>query len=295
MQPIVFPKGPWEKWTEEQCIEALFHSRWPNGYRCPACSNAYCSVLNTRKHPIYVCSSCRQQTSITSGTVMHGTRTPLRSWLRAMLWIAEEATSVSLSEILGVTYKTAWLIGHKLRDALTQEANEQKLSGNVAVTGGIYGWRCFSSLIMEPTDQPIVIGASLEGEKILEIKMAQMDLDVAGKSRLLVRYVYDIFCEKNVAEDFRKVKTFSYRGMNSFKPLSQPLLHAMRWFDHTLQGIGPKHLQAYLNQQSYIHNIRCGKYGSIQDLLRLCGTTMTITYRQLTRPRPPVKVRYFAA
>lgn len=68
---------------------------------------------------------------------MHGTRTPLRCWLRAMQWLGDESTSVDLAELLGVTYKTAWLIGHKLRDALTLEADEKKLSGDVAVTGGV--------------------------------------------------------------------------------------------------------------------------------------------------------------
>ncbi|CAI6056996.1 IS1595 family transposase [Cohnella sp. JJ-181] len=295
MLPIVVPKGSWETWTEEQCIEALYQARWPHGFRCPACNYPHCSVSRTRKHPLYVCSSCRLQTSITAGTVMHGTRTPLRLWFRAMLWIGEEATSVELSEVLGVTYKTAWLIGHKLRDALTLVAEESKLSGSVAVTGGVYGWRCFSSLVTEPTDQPIVIGAELDGEEIQFVKMVQMDLSVVGKSRLLTRYVYDVFSEFHAEVDFKRVKTFAYRGMKSFKPLSAILMKAMHWFDHTLQGLGPKHLQAYLNQQAFVYNINRSGQGLLWYLMRLCGSTMTITYRQLTRPRARVPNRYWAA
>ncbi|MDI4645418.1 hypothetical protein [Cohnella hashimotonis] len=214
---------------------------------------------------------------------MHGTRTPLRLWFRAMQWLGEETTSVELAEILGVTYKTAWLIGHKLRDALSPEADEQKLRGSVAVTGGIYGWRCFSSLVNEPTDQPIVIGAEIDGEDILAVKMVQMDLRLAGQSRLLTRYVYDVFSEHHVEADFKTVKTFAYRGMKSHKPLSAVLMHAMRWFDHTLQGLGPKHLQAYLIHQSFVYNFSGSRLLMMNHLLLACSSIKCVTYRELTR------------
>ncbi|MFC3803102.1 hypothetical protein [Cohnella sp. GCM10012308] len=214
---------------------------------------------------------------------MHGTRTPLRHWFRAMQWLAEESTSVELAEILGVTYKTAWLIGHKLRDALSIEAEQQKLRGSVAVTGGIYGWRCFSSLVPEPTDQPIVIGAELDGEDIVAVKMAQMDLHLAGRSRLLTRYVYDVFSEHHVEIEFKKVNTYAYRGMKSHKPLSAVLMHVMHWFDHVLQGLGPKHLQAYLNHQTFVFNFSSSRMLMMDHLLLSCSSLKSITYRELTQ------------
>lgn len=282
---IAFPEGPWESWTETQCVEALRQARWPDGFRCPVCRYPHCSVIRTRRHPLYVCSSCRHQTSITAGTVMHGTRTPLRCWFRAMQWLGDESTSVELAELLGVTYKTAWLIGHKLRDALTLEADEKKLSGDVAVTGGIYGWRCYSSLVPEPTDQPIVIGGEMNGESVLFVKLVQMDLCLVGKSRLLTRYVYDIFSEVHVETEFKKVKTFAYRGMRSMKPLSAVLIHAMNWFDHTLQGLGPKHLQAYLHHQSFVHNFSHSRTRMQSHILRLSSSVRSITYKELTQKK----------
>lgn len=282
---IAFPEGSCASWSEDQCVEALRQARWPNGFRCPACRYPYCSVIRTRKHPLYVCSSCRHQTSVTAGTVMHGTRTPLRYWFRAMQWIGEESTSVELAEILGVTYKTAWLIGHKLRDALTLEADEIKLTGSVAVTGGVYGWRCYSSLITEPTDQPIVIGAEMGGEDVQFVKLVQMNPRLAGKSRLLTRYVYDVFSEYHVEAEFKTVKTFAYRGMRSLRPLSAVLMHAVYWFDHTLQGLGPKHLQAYLNHQSFVFNFSRRRTQMQGHLLRLCSCIRSITYRELTQQK----------
>ncbi|WP_254639017.1 hypothetical protein [Cohnella sp. GbtcB17] len=202
-----------------------------------------------------------------------------------MQWLGDESTSVELAELLGVTYKTAWLIGHKLRDALTLEADEKKLSGDVAVTGGVYGWRCYSSLIPEPTDQPIVIGGEMNGESVLFVKLVQMDPRLAGKSRLLTRYVYDVFSEVHVETEFKKVKSFAYRGMRSLKPLSAVLMHAMNWFDHTLQGLGPKHLQAYLHHQSFVHNFSHSRTRMQSHILRLSSSVRSITYRELTQKK----------
>ncbi|MEK0313699.1 IS1595 family transposase [Cohnella sp. 56] len=284
---IDLPAGSWESWTEAQCVEALYQARWPHGFRCPDCNYAHCSVLRTRKYPLYICSSCKRQTSITAGTVMHGTRTPLRLWFRAMLWVAEEGTSVELAEILQVTYKTAWLIGHKLRDALTQEAEGQQLTGAVAVTGGIYGFKWYSggSLHMKPEHQPVVIGAAMDdNEELLEIKMEHMDRSVTGNSRLLGRFVYEEFAEHHAPESVKSMKMYPYYGVKSLKPLSALLRHAMNWFDHKLQGIGPKYLQAYLNHQSFVFNIsRRGSNQVLGHLLHLCGTRRTVTCRQLTR------------
>lgn len=278
------PEGSWETWSEFQCVEALFKARWPDGFRCPRCSYAHYSVIKSRKYPLYVCASCRHQTSVTAGTVFHGTRTPLRMWFRAMIWLVEEATSVELSDVLGVTYKTAWLIGHKLRDALTQEANEQYLSGVVAVTGGIYGWRrASSSLVMEPTDQPVAIGGTMEGdEEVREIKMEHLNKRVAGSSRLISRNAQMTFSDFHVSEHAKVVRAFPYFGMNKLAPLSAALMHTLRWFDHKLQGIGPKHLQAYLNHQSFVFNIAKKDSKVVPYMLRLCAISDRITYRKIT-------------
>lgn len=280
---FTLPEGSWETWTEEQCIEALYNARWPDGFRCPRCSYAHCSVLRSRKRPLYVCASCRHQTSITAGTVFHGTRTPLRMWFRAMIWLVEEATSVELSEILGVTYKTAWLIGHKLRDALTQQSNDQLLSGLVAVTGGIYGWRrASSSLVMATTDEPVAIGGTVEGnDDIREIKMEHLSKREAGSSRLISRFAHMKFSDAHVSEEAKAVRAFPYFGMNKLAPLSAILTHTLRWFDHTLQGIGPKHLQAYLNHQSFAFNISKKALAVVPYMLHLCATRKRITYHEL--------------
>ena len=72
--------------TQEACREYLFASRWPDGLVCPGCGGER-SGGETRRH-LWVCTACRQQTSVTAGTVMHGTRTPLRAWFWAAYLVA---------------------------------------------------------------------------------------------------------------------------------------------------------------------------------------------------------------
>jgi Zn ribbon nucleic-acid-binding protein len=66
---------------EAACLDYLAASRWPEGFRCPACGGERAWVLD-RRH-LWECAACRHQASVTAGTVMHRTRTPLRLWFWA--------------------------------------------------------------------------------------------------------------------------------------------------------------------------------------------------------------------
>ena len=60
------------------CLDYLAASRWPEGFNCPACAGRRAWGLE-RRH-LWECADCHHQTSVTAGTVMHGTRTSLRLW-----------------------------------------------------------------------------------------------------------------------------------------------------------------------------------------------------------------------
>ncbi len=78
---------------EAACLDYLAASRWPVGYRCPACESEHAWILE-RRH-LWECSRCHQQTSVTAGTVMHGTRTPLRLWFWATYLVATHTPGIS--------------------------------------------------------------------------------------------------------------------------------------------------------------------------------------------------------
>ena len=105
--------------SEEACAELL--RRWKygeQGFRCPRCGGRSAWFLPSRR--LDECTSCHKQVSLTSGTVMHGSRKPLRLWFLAMFLFVVSKQGISaldLSRQLGVTPKTAWTWLHKLRSA----------------------------------------------------------------------------------------------------------------------------------------------------------------------------------
>lgn len=106
--------------TEASCLAYLAASRWPEGFICPGCGGSEAWVL-ARRH-LWECARCHQQTSVTAGTVMHATRTPLRTWFWAAYLLATHHPGISAKQLqrqLGLSrYETAWLILQKLRRAM---------------------------------------------------------------------------------------------------------------------------------------------------------------------------------
>src|SRR3990172_1774256 len=125
--------------TEDACRNYLMGLRWPEGFRCPSCQGTKAWV-NSRH--LIVCAGCGRQVSLTAGTVMHGTRKPLRMWFRAMWWVCTQKTGGSargLQRLLGFgSYQTAWAWLQKLRRAMIR-AGREALEGPVEVDDGFIG------------------------------------------------------------------------------------------------------------------------------------------------------------
>ena len=77
--------------TEDQCFDALYQWRWPNGFVCPHCGHDRCCQLNSRK--LQQCNRCHRQTSITAGTIFDSTKLPLTVWFQAIYLITQDVTA----------------------------------------------------------------------------------------------------------------------------------------------------------------------------------------------------------
>lgn len=128
--------------TEEQCTAALTALRWPDGFRCPRCGSAAHYLVGHGARRLFQCRGCRHQTSLTAGTLLDSTKLPLRTWFLAIFLISQDKTglsSLALKRHLGTSYRTAWLIHHKLMGAMAQRDAEQPLSGSVQVDDAYLG------------------------------------------------------------------------------------------------------------------------------------------------------------
>lgn len=117
--------------SEDACREYLEDLRWPNGMACMRCGSTSVSRISTRDQ--LDCNSCRNRFSITSGTIFHDTHLPLWKWFLAVYTICESKKGVSANQIkreLGVAYKTAWYLNHRIRNAMAQAREDApKLTG----------------------------------------------------------------------------------------------------------------------------------------------------------------------
>src|SRR3954451_10432160 len=103
--------------SEDKCRELLEQLRWPDGVRCPRCG--FDSISRIEKRKQFECNepSCRYQFSVTAGTVFHDSHLPLWKWFLAIYMVGESKKGISAKQLertLGVSYKTAWYLGHRI-------------------------------------------------------------------------------------------------------------------------------------------------------------------------------------
>lgn len=121
--------------NEEACWSHFLSLRWPDGFICPSCQATEGCFKPSRK--IFECYGCKHQTSITAGTMFHKTKIPLAKWFWFIFFMATSKKGVSmlyLQQQLKInTYKTAWSMGHKIRQGMAVRNALYALHGIVEV------------------------------------------------------------------------------------------------------------------------------------------------------------------
>ena len=128
--------------TEAKCYRALYKSRWPAGFRCPCCGDRRRSRFRRGAQVYYQCRACRHQATLTSGTLFAGSTLPLRTWLLALHLLTATKTNLAALELmrhLGVNYKTAWRLKHKVMQAMAERENTRRLKGFVQIDDAYLG------------------------------------------------------------------------------------------------------------------------------------------------------------
>src|ERR1022692_4621302 len=123
---------------KDKAREFLENLRWPNGPVCPHCDCTTAYKLTAKpnsKRPVrpgvWKCKDCEQQFTVTVNTIFEDSHIPLNKWLLAIHLLCASKKGISshqLHRMLGVTYKTAWFMSHRIREAMA--------SGGLAPMGG---------------------------------------------------------------------------------------------------------------------------------------------------------------
>ena len=126
---------------EQAAYETFKAMRWEGGEPvCPRCGCCEAYDISTRRK--FKCKACYHQFSVTSGTIFASRKLDFVDMLAAICVFVTNAkgmSSVQFSRTLDVQYKTAWVMAHKLREALSDEVENAKLDGEVEIDGAYFG------------------------------------------------------------------------------------------------------------------------------------------------------------
>lgn len=284
---------------EEACRAYLFECRWPEGFRCRRCGGGEVGTMH-RRRAIWQCKTCGAQTSVTAGTVMHGTRQPLRLWFWAAYLVATHhpgISAVQLKRQLGLRrHETAWMMLHKLRRAMVapeREPLKREVEVDEFFLGGV---------------EEGMHGARQRGEKALCGVAIEVRRHGSGRVRLQVLAdasgpSLSAFVKSTTAPG-AIVHTDGWPGYNGLRkagyeqrprsqraePGEQLLPRAHRavsnlkaWMHGTHRGVSNEHLPIYLDEFVFRHNRRGTPMAAFQTLLGLGALHEPSTYREITR------------
>ena len=286
---------------EQACAAYLEQLRWSSGFICPACGLTADPWHQTRGR--LVCPGCRHQTSVTSGTILDKTRTPLTTWFEAAWHLTTAKSGLSaktLERTLGASYRTAWVILQRFRVAMVRSEREL-LSGTVEVDESLVGGVEQGGKRGRGTSKPVVVIAIeiKEPKGFGRVRMRHIP-DASGAN--LVPFVCDVVAQGAVVhtDGWGGYNDLPQRGFthqvtvlsSSGDPahVSMPGVHRVasllkRWILGTHQGaISAAHLQSYLEEFTFRFNRRTsGSRGLVfRRLIEQAVATGPVTEAEVT-------------
>lgn len=109
--------------NEDAAEHWLVQQRWPHGVTCVRCQSPNIQIRKTRKPQPYRCRDCRKDFSVKTGTLLHNSKLTLQQWVFAIYQMSTSLKGVSSMKLhrdLGITQKSAWHVGHRIRSMWAQ-------------------------------------------------------------------------------------------------------------------------------------------------------------------------------
>jgi hypothetical protein len=288
--------------NEAACAAYLREARWPGGFVCPACGGARGWELSGKAWT-HECAACHKQTSVTAGTVMHGSKLPLTVWFWAAYLMATHSNGISALQVqkqLGLgSYRTAWMLCAKLRRAMVAPGRDP-LTGLVEVDEADLPCR-------SRNDPPSGGGGRSHQGKILIAGAVEVQEKGPGRVRLSVIKDFSAgslhgFLRTAVAPG-ATAKTDGWSGYPGAPGISHephvigpmaahivlPWVHRVfsnlkTWALGVYHGLRRKNIQTYLDEFVFRFNRRRTRHAAFRTLLGISVVTNPATYKMLITP-----------
>lgn len=293
--------------SEDRCRQYLAALRWPKGIICPRCGSTSISSISTRNQ--LDCNTCRNRFSVTSGTIFHDSHLPLWKWFATTYLMIESKKGISSNQIrrtIGVSYKTAWYLTHRIRAAMA-EVNPEPLTGTVEADETLVGGKRLRKRSNYRDNKAMVMGVIERGGRV-RLEMA----DVRQKD--LTREMAHAFLRRHTVPELERLITdeqYAYRGFADADTRHETVHHGSKeWargdvHTNTVENIWSllqrsiigsyhklsfKHLDAYLDELEWRFNNRRNPY-LFRETVRKLVASANLPYTKLVRSQQPQRAQ----
>ncbi len=276
---------------EDNCRAYLEELRWPDGVSCPRCSSK--SISRVQKYDIFDCNSCRYQFSVTSGTTLHDSHLPLWKWFATAYLMIESKKGISANQVkrtIGVSYKTAWYLCHRIRASMS--GTNGLLKGIVEVDETYVGGKTVGKGHGYKGNKTIVAGAVERSGK------AELSVIEHADAKTLVKFIQEntapdvVYTDEWPAYKALAKMGISHESVNhSINEWAKGKVHTnsvenvwsllKRSIVGSYHHVSEKHLDTYLEELEWRFNNRENPYLFRDTLLKLVESG-NLAYKELT-------------
>ena len=290
--------------SEDKCREYLEGLRWPDGVTCPRCESKKISRIYERNQ--FACDSCQYQFSVRAGTIFHDSHLPLTKWFMAVYLMCESRKGISANQLkrtIGVAYKTAWYLCHRIRAAV-KDADTTPLANIVECDETYVGGKARNKHKSQRR-------ANTQGRSLVNKSVVLGAIERGGQLRLKVgkkvdRETLHGFVKETTHPDTKCIMTDewpAYDGIADENTKHETINHgndewvrgdvhtntaesAWSLFKRSIVGayhqVSAKHLERYLDEFEFRFNNRNNPYLFRDTLLRLIASP-NLEYKELTK------------
>jgi len=286
--------------SENKCREYLEALRWPDEISCPRCASNRISRIKERNQ--FDCDGCRYQFSVTAGTIFNDSHLPLWKWFLCVYLLCESKKGMSANQIkrtIGVSYKTAWYLCHRVRAAM-KEVNPEPLDGILEMDETFIGgkYRGHDARRNRLKNKEVVVGIKQRGGDLRFFHAEDV------KSGTLAKYI-----KENLSADVEVIMTdewqaypkairdsgiegIEHKTVNHFDGIyvdgditTNGIESAFSLLKRGIVGswhkVSAKHLAAYLDEMTFRFNNRSNPYLFRDTLMKLIEASV-LEYKKLT-------------
>lgn len=311
VEEITLAKLAMEYSDSRKARELLESLLWPKGAVCGHCDSK--RVFRLKANPkskspvregVWKCGDCRKQFTVTIGTIFHNTKVPISKWVMATFILCSSKKGISahqLHRMIGVTYKTAWFMFHRLRHAMKQGPLAETMKGIVEIDDAYMGGTPepgkgrsgrgtkhkvpVVALVERGGNARIQVVAGVSANNLRQVVQETVDASANvhtdqwnGYKPLFRDFNHDVV-KHSIGQFSRKKRNGASVHVNSCESLFSLVKRGLVGSFH---HVSKEHLPKYLDEFEFRWNRRTMTDGERMKELIQCAAGKRLTYRETT-------------